>query len=69
MGVPYSLIFFILFALVVMMMTNIHADCENYSPKKDYCLKFFEENVSEKYKVCREYSEFNDKELSRKWSN
>ena len=50
-------------------MTNIHADCENYSPKKDYCLKFFEENVSEKYKVCKEYSEFNDKELSRKWSN
>ena len=48
---------------------NIHSDCENYSPKKDYCLKFFEENVSEKYKVCKEYSEFNDKELSRKWSN
>jgi hypothetical protein len=50
-------------------MTNIHADCENYNPKKDYCLKFFEENVSEKYKVCKEYSEFSDKELSRKWSN
>ena len=28
-----------------------------------------EENVSEKYKVCKEYSEFSDKELSRKWSN
>ena len=51
------------------MTENIHADCGNYSPKKDYCLKFFEENVSEKYKVCKEYSEFNDKELSRKWSN
>ena len=48
---------------------NIHKDCENYSPKKDYCLKFFEENVSENYPVCKEYSEFNDKELSRKWSN
>ena len=33
-------------------MSNIHENCENYSPKKDYCLKFFEENVSEKYKVC-----------------
>lgn len=51
------------------MTENIHKDCENYSPKKDYCLKFFEENVSGRYKVCREYSEFNDKELSRKWSN
>ena len=50
-------------------MSNIHENCENYSPKKDYCLKFFEENVSEKYKVCKEYSEFSDKELSRKWSN
>ena len=51
------------------MSENIHENCENYSPKKDYCLKFFEENVSEKYKVCKEYSEFDDKELSRKWSN
>ena len=50
-------------------MTNIHKDCENYNGKKDYCLKFFEENVSERYKTCREYSEFNDKELARKWSN
>ena len=48
---------------------NIHSDCENYSPKKDMCLKFFETNVSEKYKTCKEYSEFDDKELSRKWSN
>ena len=48
---------------------NIHKDCENYNGKKDYCLKFFEENVSERYKTCREYSEFDDKELSRKWSN
>ena len=50
-------------------MDNIHSKCENYNGKKDYCLKFFEENVSEKYKTCREYSEFNDKELARKWSN
>lgn len=51
------------------MSENIHMDCENYVPNKDYCLKWFEENVSKNYKVCREYSEFNDKELSRKWSN
>lgn len=50
-------------------MSNIHSDCENYNLKKDYCLKFFEENVSEKYSTCKEYSEFNDKKLSRKWSN
>lgn len=48
---------------------NIHTKCENYVESKDYCLKFFEENVSEKYKFCKEYSEFSDKELSRKWSN
>ena len=51
------------------MSENIHKDCENYNSKKDYCLKFFEANVSENYKVCKEYSEFSDKELSRKWSN
>lgn len=28
-------------------MTNIHETCENYNAKKDYCLKFFETNVSE----------------------
>ncbi len=50
-------------------LTNIHITCENYVSNKDYCLKFFEKNVSEKYKTCKEYSEFDDKELSRKWSN
>ena len=39
------------------------------TPKKDMCLKWFETEVSKRYKVCREYSEFSDKELSRKWSN
>ena len=48
---------------------NIHANCENYNSKKDMCLKWFEEDVSKKYKVCKKYSEFSDKELSRKWSN
>ena len=50
-------------------MKNYHQKCDNYVPSKDYCLKFFEDDVSERYKVCREYSEFSDKELSRKWSN
>ena len=48
---------------------SIHETCDNYVKTKDYCLKFFEENVSENYPVCKEYSKFSDKELSRKWSN
>lgn len=51
------------------MTENVHKDCENYNQVKDYCLKFFEENISEKYKTCKEYAKFSDKELSRKWSN
>ena len=34
---------------------NIHLNCDNFSPKKDYCLKFFQENISEvnaKKKQC-----------------
>ena len=50
-------------------MTNIHEDCENYSKNKDYCLKYFEENVSKNYPECKEKTIFNDKELARKWSN
>ena len=51
------------------MTENIHLKCENYNPKKDMCLKWFESDVSRKYKVCREYGEFSDKSLQRKWSN
>ena len=51
------------------MSENIHENCENYSSKKDMCLKWFEENVSEKYKQCKEKTVFNDNELQRKWSN
>lgn len=47
---------------------NIHLNCTNYNPKKDMCLKWFEEGVSS-LKECREKTTFNDKELSRKWSN
>ena len=61
--------YFLFFYFMVIEMTNIHESCENYNKSKDYCLKFFEDKVSERYSVCREYSEFSDKELSRKWSN
>lgn len=47
---------------------NIHLNCDNYSPKKDMCLKFFQENISS-LKECNEKTVFTDKELARKWSN
>ena len=47
---------------------NIHLNCTNYNPKRDMCLKWFEEGIS-RLKECREKTIFNDKELSRKWSN
>ena len=47
---------------------NIHLNCDNYNPKKDFCLKFFEPDVSSMAE-CKEKTVFNDKELSRKWSN
>lgn len=47
---------------------NIHLNCDNYNPKKDYCLKFFQDNIST-MKECQEKTVYNDKELSRKWSN
>jgi len=40
-------------------------NCTNYNPKKDFCLKFFEPEVS-LMADCKEKSVFNDKELSRK---
>lgn len=47
---------------------NIHLNCDNFNPKKDFCLKFFKDNISE-LKECEEKTVFNDNELSRKWSN
>ena len=47
---------------------NPHLNCDNYNPRKDFCLKFFEHDAS-MLAECREKSVFNDKELSRKWSN
>ena len=47
---------------------NIHLDCDNYNPRKDLCLKFFQDNISS-LKECQEKTIYNDKDLSRKWSN
>lgn len=47
---------------------NIHLNCDNYNPRKDMCLKFFKDNISS-LKECQEKTVFNDRELSRKWSN
>ena len=50
---------------------NIHLNCDNYVPGKDMCLKYFEVGVSEvsQYDDCAEKVVYNDKDLSRKWSN
>ena len=48
---------------------NIHLNCNNYNPKKDMCLKWFETDVSKHSNECSEKTRFNDHELSRKWSN
>jgi len=50
---------------------NVHLNCDNYVPKNDMCLLFFElcvSNVSE-YDTCAEKVIYNDKNLQRKWSN
>ena len=47
---------------------NVHLNCDHYNPRKDFCLKFFEHGAST-IAECKEKTVFNDKELSRKWSN
>ena len=47
---------------------NIHLNCTNYNPKKDMCLKWFRDNISE-LKECQEKTVFNDSDLQKKWSN
>ena len=49
-------------------LENMHLNCDNYSPVRDYCLKYFQDNISS-MKECCEKSVFNDKEHQRKWSN
>ena len=50
---------------------NIHLNCQNYVPRNDMCLLYFELGVSDvsQYDECAEKIVFDDKELSRKWSN
>ena len=48
--------------------SNIHLNCTNYNPKRDMCLKWFEEGVS-RLKECKEKTTFNDNDLQKKWSN
>lgn len=52
-------------------MKNIHLNCEYYVPKNDMCLKYFELGISSvsQYDDCAEKVLYDDKELSRKWSN
>ena len=51
--------------------SNIHLNCQQYVPKNDMCLKWFELGVSDvsQYDDCAEKIIYDDKELSRKWSN
>ena len=50
---------------------NPHLNCEQYVPRNDMCLKFFQLGISEvsQYDTCAEKVIYDDKELSRKWSN
>ena len=50
---------------------NVHLNCDNYVPKNDMCLLYFELGVSEvsQYDTCAEKVIYNDKNLQRKWSN
>lgn len=50
---------------------NVHLNCQNYVPKNDMCLLFFELGVSEvsQYKECAEKTIYNDKDHQRRWSN
>ena len=50
---------------------NVHLNCQNYVPKNDMCLQFFQLGISEvsQYDTCAEKIIYNDKDLQRKWSN
>ena len=50
---------------------NIHLNCQNYVPKNDMCLLYFELGVSEvsQYDECAEKIIYDDKKLQQKWSN
>ena len=50
---------------------NVHLNCQNYVPKNDQCLLYFELGVSEvsQYNTCTEKIIYDDKKLQQKWSN
>lgn len=50
---------------------NVHLNCQNYVPKNDMCLLYFELGVSNvsQYDTCAEKIIYDDKNLQRKWSN
>lgn len=50
---------------------NVHLDCQNYVPKNDMCLLYFELGISEvsQYDTCAEKVIYDDNNLQRKWSN
>lgn len=51
--------------------SNVHLNCEQYVPKNDMCLRWFELGVSEvsQYDTCAEKIIYDDKDLQRRWSN
>jgi len=51
--------------------SNVHLNCDNYVPRNDMCLLFFELGVSNvsQYNECAEKTIYNDKDLQRNWSN
>lgn len=52
-------------------MDNVHLNCQNYVPKNDMCLLYFELGISEvsQYNECAEKIIYDDDNLQRKWSN
>lgn len=51
--------------------SNVHLNCQNYVPRNDMCLLYFELGVSDvsQYDTCAEKIIYDDKKLQSKWSN
>ena len=50
---------------------NVHLNCQNYVPKNDMCLLYFELGISDvsQYDKCAEKIIYDDNKLQKKWSN
>lgn len=50
---------------------NVHLNCQNYVPKNDMCLQYFQLGVFDvnQYDDCAEKTIYNDKDHQRRWSN